>query len=422
MKKRTIIWLSALLALLLGIVSMASIADSALDIALNASGGSLSFINDGAYPWQVVSIDGRTAAMSGNRGCHSTDSSVSLTAYVGEGQSLEFDWNVDSEAYTTLIPRDYLGFAVDGEYMDFIHSTEENTPLGWQHYVWTAEEAGTYTFEWIYVKDSTVSAGEDCGYLDNVEITGEEILPPTPTPPPQPGESFTIYCEDFSAQPDDWWNDDFDGDGNYWEWGTAYGHDAPGAIYSYSYLDWGGALTPDNQACTPEFTIPEGVSEATLSFWLYSMDDEYCFEHIDVLLVSIEENFYGGYDLYELAELGSITLSDGEWHEYSFDLTQFAGYEDVNIAFVHRDVTDQYGIVLDDVIISATMGGGAEEPIIGDVNGDGLITSSDAVLIIRHGMGLVSLSEELLPLADVNSDGTVNTADAVTVMRMSMGL
>ena len=68
------------------------------------------------------------------------------------------------------------------------------------------------------------------------------------------------------------------------------------------------------------------------------------------------------------------------------------------------------------------MGGGAEEPIIGDVNGDGLITSSDAVLIIRHGMGLVSLSEELLPLADVNSDGTVNTADAVTVMRMSMGL
>ena len=168
MKKRTIIWLSVLLALLLGIVSMASIADSALDIALNASGGSLSFINDGAYPWQVVSIDGRTAAMSGNRGCHSTDSSVSLTAYVGEGQSLEFDWNVDSEAYTTLIPRDYLGFAVDGEYMDFIHSSEENTPLGWQHYVWTAEEAGTYTFEWIYVKDSTVSAGEDCGYLDNV--------------------------------------------------------------------------------------------------------------------------------------------------------------------------------------------------------------------------------------------------------------
>nr|MDY5756130.1 dockerin type I repeat-containing protein [Eubacteriales bacterium] len=56
------------------------------------------------------------------------------------------------------------------------------------------------------------------------------------------------------------------------------------------------------------------------------------------------------------------------------------------------------------------------------MNGDGLITSSDAVLIIRHGMGLVSLFEELLPLADVNSDGTVNTADAVTVMRMSMGL
>lgn len=40
--------------------------DSALDAALNAPGSGIAFANGSAYPWQVVEIDGRTAAKSGN--------------------------------------------------------------------------------------------------------------------------------------------------------------------------------------------------------------------------------------------------------------------------------------------------------------------------------------------------------------------
>lgn len=416
-KKHTLFAIAMMLATAFAVVF--ALADNALDAALNVGGGSITFTNALAQPWQVVELDGRTAAKSGNAGIPSSQSTVSASVYVGEGQSLEFDWNVDSEATTYLIMWDCLVFSVNGESIDYIHSVEEDTPLGWQHYTWTADAAGVYTFEWTYLKDASNDGGDDCGYLDNVEVTGEEVLTPTPTPTPEPGESFNIFNESFSESPEDWWNDDFDGDGRFWEWGTAYGHDEPGAIYSYSYADWGGPLTPDNQVCTPEFSIPENVSSASLNFWLYSMDDVHCAEHIDLWVVSISENFYGGYDLEFIAQLDSITLSDGEWHEFNYDMTEYAGYEDINIAFVHCDVTDQYGIVLDDVSIDAVMGGSL---IPGDVNGDGSLNIGDALTIMRHGMGLGQLSGAYLEVADFNGDGEVNAVDALLVMRTSMGL
>lgn len=416
-KKLSMLAITLVLAAMLAVVFVS--ADNALDAALNVSGGSITFTNASPQPWEVVEIDGRTAAKSGNAGIPSSQSTVSASVYVGEGQSLEFDWNVDSEATTYLVMWDCLVFSVNGESIDYIHSQEENVPLGWQHYTWTSDAAGVYTFEWTYLKDASNDGGADCGYLDNVVVTGEEILPPSPTPVPAPGESFNIFNECFSESPEDWWNDDFDGDGRFWEWGTDYGHDAPGAIYSYSYADWGGPLTPDNQVCTPEFSIHEDVSSASLSFWLYSMDDECYAEHIDLYVVSIYENLYGGYDMETIAQLDSITLTDGEWHEYTYDLTEYAGYEDINIAFVHCDVTDQYGIVLDDVSIDAVMGGNL---IPGDVNGDGSLNIGDALSIMRHGMGLLQLNGAYLQAADFNGDGEVNAVDALLVMRASMGL
>ena len=51
--------------------------DSALDAALNAPGSGIAFANGSAYPWQVVEIDGRTAAKSGNAGAANSSSAVS---------------------------------------------------------------------------------------------------------------------------------------------------------------------------------------------------------------------------------------------------------------------------------------------------------------------------------------------------------
>ena len=70
---------------------------------------------------------------------------------------------------------------------------------------------------------------------------------------------------------------------------------------------------------------------------------------------------------------------------------------------------------LDNVeVISSTSG------ILGDVNNDGSVNVQDAMLVMRHAMGIGSNLD--LSLADVNGDGTVNAADAAYIMRMAMGI
>lgn len=418
MKKIICFSVMALAVLLFG---SAAFADDSLDTALNVDGGSLTFATCASYPWEVTEFDGHLCAKSGSSGADSSVSDISLSVHLDAGQGISFEWNADTEVTTTPIAMwDYMMFCVGGSYEAHINSYETAGPTGWQSYEWTAEESGTYVFEWSYHKDASISQGEDCGYLDNVKIIGSPIEPPGPTPAPEPGAEYIVYEESFDESPEDWWNDDFDGDGNYWEWGTEYGHADAGAICSYSWSAYGGALTPDNQACTPEFDLSEDITDAKLSFWLYSIDDEYCGEHVLVQLVRIYENFYGLYDIEFIADLASITLRDGEWNEYTVDLTEYAGYESVSIAFVHCDSTDQYGVVLDDVAITAINGGEPQLP--GDVDFDGTVTPGDALVILRHALDIMPMNEASLAVADINNDGAVTPADALTVLRISLGI
>jgi hypothetical protein len=60
--------------------------------------------------------------------------------------------------------------------------------------------------------------------------------------------------------------------------------------------------------------------------------------------------------------------------------------------------------------------------IPGDVDGDGELTTTDALLILRHTMDLDRLTAEQLIRADVNGDGSVDSVDATLVLRAVMGL
>ncbi len=63
---------------------------------------------------------------------------------------------------------------------------------------------------------------------------------------------------------------------------------------------------------------------------------------------------------------------------------------------------------------------GAE--LLGDVDGDGQITSSDARSALRAAVGLDSLSEKQKIAADVNKDGAVTSTDARSILRCAVGL
>ena len=69
---------------------------------------------------------------------------------------------------------------------------------------------------------------------------------------------------------------------------------------------------------------------------------------------------------------------------------------------------------------SVSFDGGA--PLLGDVDGNGTVDISDAVLTMRCAMGLITLTPEQFARANVNGDGSVDISDALLIMRMAMGI
>ena len=59
---------------------------------------------------------------------------------------------------------------------------------------------------------------------------------------------------------------------------------------------------------------------------------------------------------------------------------------------------------------------------IGDVDGDGVVRVSDAVLIMRCALGLIEFTPEQILCGDVDGDGVIKIADAVMVIRIALGL
>lgn len=58
---------------------------------------------------------------------------------------------------------------------------------------------------------------------------------------------------------------------------------------------------------------------------------------------------------------------------------------------------------------------------LGDVNEDGKINSSDALLILQSAVGKITLSATQTLAADVNKDGKINSSDALKVLQYAVG-
>ena len=75
-----------------------------------------------------------------------------------------------------------------------------------------------------------------------------------------------------------------------------------------------------------------------------------------------------------------------------------------------------YSRIVSDMTIVATYAS------VCDVNNDGAVNASDAIMIMRYSLGLIVLNEAQGIIADVNGDGTVNASDAIIVMRKVLGI
>lgn len=57
-----------------------------------------------------------------------------------------------------------------------------------------------------------------------------------------------------------------------------------------------------------------------------------------------------------------------------------------------------------------------------DVDGDGSITSADALIVLRMSVGLVKVTNSLRTKADADKDGKITSSDSLYILRMSVGI
>lgn len=59
---------------------------------------------------------------------------------------------------------------------------------------------------------------------------------------------------------------------------------------------------------------------------------------------------------------------------------------------------------------------------LGDVNNDGDIDAADAIMVLRHDAGFITLEGNRFKAADVTKDEEVDAADAIKILRYDAGL
>ena len=80
------------------------------------------------------------------------------------------------------------------------------------------------------------------------------------------------------------------------------------------------------------------------------------------------------------------------------------------------------GIILCIVVLILGFAMSASAQMLGDIDGNGKYTASDARLVLRHAARLEELSEEQQKVADVDKNGKITSADARLILRVAARL
>ena len=132
------------------------------------------------------------------------------------------------------------------------------------------------------------------------------------------------YEADFSnGIPSNWSTVDVDGDGNNWVSGTNF-------VYSESYINNVGALTPDNWLITS--SVPMG---GILTFTAYGSDPSYAAEHFAVYY-----SRRGGTNTSSYTQISEEFVATADATVYTVDLSAYSG--NGYLAIRHFNCTDMY--------------------------------------------------------------------------------
>ena len=184
------------------------------------------------------------------------------------------------------------------------------------------------------------------------------------------GNGPVIFSEDFESVDNlaEWMLLDLDGDDNTWGYADFLAaHSGIGIIFSQSYDNDSGPLTPDNWVITPGVQV---TSDNYVSFWVTGQDPSYSSEHYGVyvgtVLPSTAADLNAYQNIFEATNPVSdpyeeeVVVFDGGsgpkdmvWQRIAVKIPASYDNKTVYIAFRHFDCTDMYFLNLDDVMVTA---------------------------------------------------------------------
>lgn len=202
--------------------------------------------------------------------------------------------------------------------------------------------------------------------------------------------------------------------------------------FGYNFGEWTGTFTDDGVLCAAEY--------CGMSGWMFLEDNVTPSTGADATPVKIGSvyewffSIYGwGMDYGVSDGWGSFPLFDnpmeGVDRSEAVALLAYVNSDDELIDYAAENASDELSALIEaldnvestqeeiDAAAAALRDALCDGCEAGDVNFDGSVNSEDALLVMRHSMGVFELTARACLNADVNEDGEINLADALLILR-----
>lgn len=424
-----------------------------LDDAVNGTGSNYTYTNAANYPFETEIRDGRLCAAS----TMTVQGDALLQVNLGTltaGSVVRFDWKTDTRymfhGWILWFNNDYVA--------NLTGST------GWLTYEYVIPVTGQYIITWDLYKDNTPVDGSNKSWVDNLVVTAQSTSPVEGVNvTPETAELYTgaqlalnaeVYPSNVADASVSWSSSNeavatVDSNGVV----TAV---APGSAEITATTNEGGftdscALTVvDSAVIDAPISAALNVSGGSLVFsndagHPWTVDSEtfagrtvaksaingmantstairlnagmlHAGDRLSFDWLASSEG--GTWDYASFIVNGTVAATiggtDNDWENFVY--TVAADGEYVFEWKYQKDGSRDQGddcVYVDEVCI-LTSG------VPGDVDGDGVVTISDAVTILRYSMQLLELTNAQLAVADMNGDGVVNVSDALTALRAAI--
>ncbi|MBQ4583391.1 MAG: hypothetical protein IJA94_00645, partial [Bacilli bacterium] len=192
----------------------------------------------------------------------------------------------------------------------------------------------------------------------------------------------------------------------------------------------------ENYIISPKIKIDSKYQKAQLEWYVGAYNSSYFKEHYSVYVYSGSEELTKENIKEKLADksisqqLHNETLSTYEFILKTAWVDKKFIDKDIQIIFVHTDISDGHWIKIDDVALYGYLPDEEtgetppieQEVVLGDWNGNGSYTLIDLIQYRLYMVNPTQISAELLARVDLTKDGKLSLVDLIAARKLLVGL